>query len=103
VGRLGLQGLPREQKDILVRQVSHEAHRISLRGRKLHIVVEGDVGVACRIADHTTQGRFAAMARPVHQDHRGIGQGLLQTAARKPRVKYLLSHEVHSKGKCSAK
>jgi hypothetical protein len=90
-------------KDGLVRQVSHEAHWIGLRRGKLHIVVEGDVGVARRIADHTGQGRFAALARPVHQDHRGVGQGLLKTAARKPRVEYLVSHGVHSKAYLSAK
>ncbi len=62
-----------------------------LRCEKLHIVVEGDVGVACVIADHTDRFRFAALSRPMHQGHRGVGQGLLQTAACKARIEYMLS------------
>lgn len=46
--------------------------------------------------------RLAALAAPLHQDHRDVSQALLQATARKTRIAHRLTHDVHSKAKHSA-
>lgn len=61
-----------------MRQVGRKAYRIGSGRSQLHIIVKGDVSIARRIADHTGQGGFTALTRPVDQHYRGIFQRLFK-------------------------
>jgi hypothetical protein len=48
-------------------QIAHEAHGVGERGGKLNVIIEGHISVSGCVADHTRQGRLAALARAVER------------------------------------
>lgn len=59
-------------------QVGDEAGGIARRRRKLRLVVEGDVSMPMGAADPAIQGGLATLTRSMNQDHRRVGERLLQ-------------------------
>jgi hypothetical protein len=59
-----------------VGQIAHESYGVGERGGKLHVIIEGHISVSGCVADHTRQGRLAALARAVDQHDRCVRQRL---------------------------